>query len=63
MAKLREYKTDSNMLLFKCEMGAGELCIDRQTDSHKGYEHHMTAVHCAWAAYLVSHAVLHDLHV
>jgi oligopeptidase B len=25
VAKLREYKTDGNMLLFKCEMGAGEL--------------------------------------
>ena len=25
VAKLREYKTDSNMLLFKCEMGAGEV--------------------------------------
>ncbi len=25
VAKLREYKTDSNMLLFKCEMGAGML--------------------------------------
>ena len=23
MAKLREYKTDNNMLLFKCDMGAG----------------------------------------
>ena len=27
VAKLREYKTDNNMLLFKCEMGAGELVI------------------------------------
>ena len=25
VAKLREYKTDNNMLLFKCEMGAGVL--------------------------------------
>ena len=27
VAKLREYKTDDNMLLFKCEMGAGELLL------------------------------------
>lgn len=25
VAKLREHKTDSNMLIFKCDMGAGEL--------------------------------------
>lgn len=27
VAKLREYKTDSNMLLLKCEMGAGRPCF------------------------------------
>lgn len=36
VAKLREYKTDSNMLLFKCEMGAGKLCADHHSDSSQG---------------------------
>ena len=31
VAKLREYKTDSNMLLFKCEMGAGEQCLHQHS--------------------------------
>jgi protease II len=28
VAKLREHKTDQNMLIFKCDMGAGESCTD-----------------------------------
>lgn len=27
VAKLREHKTDNNMLIFKCDMGAGAHCI------------------------------------
>lgn len=27
VAKLREHKTDDNMLIFKCDMGAGIICF------------------------------------
>ncbi|CAL5221645.1 g3872 [Coccomyxa viridis] len=35
VAKLREYKTDSNMLLFKCEMGAGHFSQSGRFDRLK----------------------------
>jgi oligopeptidase B len=35
VAKLREYKTDSNMLLFKCDMGAGHFSQSGRFDRLK----------------------------
>lgn len=35
VAKLREYKTDKNMLVFKCEMGAGHFSQSGRFDRLK----------------------------